>query len=236
MTAFLLYLLLWIWDNRSYDAISQSNRTMAQAEQAYQDQQYDLAADLYYSITYGSIFTEPAARLNLAHAYYQAGRLDEAQRHYQLLDHIRDRQVASRANVQMAMIAVNRQDTAQALDRLVTALRQDQENLTARYNYEILKKTYSGSTPPRKPQPEQPPSPREETKDAQASPPPQEGRSPELAEQREQLLQQLRQLRMSEEQARSILDAMKTNEMQYIYQLRRRQYRNQSDKSEEVEW
>ncbi|WP_247234816.1 hypothetical protein [Telluribacter sp. SYSU D00476] len=229
-------MLLWIWDNRSYEAISQSNRTMAQAEQAYQDKQYDQAADLYYSITYGSFFTEPAARLNLAHSYYQAGKLDEALHHYQLLDHIQDRQVASTANVQIALIAVSRQDTARALDRLVTALRQDQENLSARYNYEILKNIYSGSTPPRTPQPEPTPPPREETKEAPAPPPQQEGQSPELAEQREQLLQQLRQLRMSEEQARSILDAMKSNEMQYIYQLRRRQYRNQSDKSEDVEW
>ncbi|GAB3164821.1 hypothetical protein [Telluribacter humicola] len=236
MTAFLLYLLLWIWDNRSYEAISRFNRIKTQAEQAYQDKQYGQAANHYYRITYGSFFSEPAARLNLAHSYYQAGRLQEALHHYQLLDHVQDRQVASKANVQIALIAATRKDTAQALDRLVTALRQDQENLSARYNYEILKKIYSGSTPPPKSQQETTPPPREETKEAPAPPPQQEGQSPELAEQREQLLQQLRRLRMSEEQARSILDAMKTNEMQYIYQLRRRQYRKESDKSEDVEW
>ncbi|HEV7349753.1 hypothetical protein [Telluribacter sp.] len=234
MTSFLLYLLLWIWDNRSFEAVSQSNQIKRQAELAYQDKEFERAAQLFYRVTYGSLFAEPAARLNLAHSYYQAEKPEEAQYHYQLLTGIADKTVASKANTQLALIAVSRQDTAQALDQLVRALRQDQENLTARYNYELLRKAYSGRTPPRSPQ-QQPPPPAQNQ--PEPPPPPQEeGQSPELAEQREQLLKELRQLRMSEEQARAILDAMKTNEMQYIYQLRRRQYRRQTDQTDEVEW
>lgn len=231
MTSFLLYLLLWIWDNRSFDAITISNRAKSDAESAYLEKDYRKAADLYYKITYGSLFTHPASRLYLAHSYYQLDSLNEAQYHYKLLSTIENRSISSRANTQLALLAARAQDTVMALDYLKTALRQEPLNRKARYNYELLMKNFSGKQPPppqvqkTAPQPMQEPPP----------PSPQQA-SPELAEQREELLQRLRRLNMSEDQARSILDAMKSNETQYIYQLRRRQYHNQAEKSPIIEW
>ena len=233
MTYFLLYLMLWIWDNRSFDAISQANRNKTEAESAYLDKDYRKAARLYHEITYGSLFAEPASRLYLAHSYYYLDSLEKARSQYKLLVNVDDPAVASKANTQLAVLATqDSHDTLEALTYLTTALRLAPANENARFNYELLKKTFSGRSPASSPPPP--------TEDLTPPPPapvaPSAQQAIELAQEREDLLQSLRKLHMSEEQARSILDAMKTNEAQYIYQLRRRQYYDQSERSKIIEW
>jgi hypothetical protein len=53
---------------------------------------------------------------------------------------------------------------------------------------------------------------------------------------KEELLKSLKAMNMSEDQARAILDAMKSNESQYIYQLRRKQFSNKTAQQGEIEW
>ncbi len=231
MTSLLLYLLLWVWDNRSFNTIDQANRDKSEAESAYQEKDYAKALKLYHEITYGSIFSESASRLYLAHAYYQLDSTEQARYQYSLLERVADPSIASVANTQLANLLSRDGDTTRALEHLKTALQLDPLNETARYDYQILKTVFSGKVPQKTttpPPPEQaPPPPAPTTTEQQAV---------ELAEQREELLERLRRLNMTEEQARSILDAMKSNEAQYIYQLRRRQYYEQSGRSKVVEW
>lgn len=233
MTYFLLYLLLWIWDNRSFDAISQANRDKTEAESAYLSGDYGNAARLYHEIAYGSLFAEPASRLYLAHSYFHLDSLEKARSQYKLLLKVDDPDVASKAITQLAVLATqDNRDTLEALNYLQTALRLAPANENARFNYELLKKIFSGKSPASSPPPPAedpiPPPPAPVAPSAQ--------QAIELAQEREELLQSLRRLHMSEEQARSILDAMKTNEAQYIYQLRRRQYYDQSERSKIIEW
>ena len=63
----LFSILLWIWDNRSFDTISRSNRAKIEAQEAYQEKDYDTALEAYQNIATSSLFAEPEARLNLAH-------------------------------------------------------------------------------------------------------------------------------------------------------------------------
>lgn len=234
MTYFLLYLLLWIWDNRSFNAISKANRDKTEAENAYLNKDYRKAARLYEEIAYGSLFAEPASRLYLAHSYFKLDSFEKARLQYSLLIKVDDREVATRANTQLAVLAtLTNQDTLAALNYLKTALRLAPDNEKARFDYELLKKTFSGKSPisssdqsPPEKQPPPPPAP--------VAPSAQQALA--LAQEREELLKSLRRLHMSEEQARSILDAMKTNETQYIYQLRRQQYYDQSERSKIIEW
>lgn len=231
MTTFLLYLLLWIWDNRSFDTITLSNNNKSEAEKAYIEKDYQKAAILYEKITNGSIFVEPESRLYLGHSYFQLDSLSKAKYHYKLLEHVENVFIASSANTQLAIISLANKDTLLGLEYLRTALKQYPENNTARYNYELLKEIFSGKIPPtnkEKTPPQETPGPPQQTPEVQ--------QAIEIAEQREELLQRLRRLNMSEDQARSILDAMKTNEAQYIFQLRKRQYYNQSDRSKQIEW
>lgn len=66
--------------------------------------------------------------------------------------------------------------------------------------------------------------------------PPQESREVTEDFKKEELLKSLKAMNMSEEQARAILDAMKSNESQYIYQLRRKQYNKKPGQKSEIEW
>jgi hypothetical protein len=239
MNALLLYLLLLLWDNRTFDAITKTNERKIGAEMAYNKRQYVNAAKLYHQITYGSVFSDPAARLNMAHSYYQAGQLKDALYQYKLLDHISDKTIASVANCQVALILVSDKDTAAALERLKTSLRLEPRNAVARSNYIILKKHFSGVTQPTQTsqQTKKEPDQTGSNQSIASKPAPRPaGFEQEEAASREQLLRSLKAMNMSEEQARLILDAMKSNESQYIYQLRRKQYAKKSENNETIEW
>ncbi|MGX5852187.1 hypothetical protein ACWKW6_01025 [Dyadobacter jiangsuensis] len=239
MTSLILYVLLWLWDNRTFDSITKANQRKLDAEQAFRKKEFTKSAELYRQITYGSIFSDPAARLNLAHSLYKAGDYKQALKHYRLLSNIENNSIASVANAQIALILVNKKDTASALTNLRTALRLEPGNALARTNYIILKKSFSGvddqsDMTTRKRQSNQ-----QQTNQVQPAPPPAPPQEiHEVSEdlKKEELLKSLKAMNMSEEQARAILDAMKSNESQYIYQLRRKQYNTKPGQKSEIEW
>jgi hypothetical protein len=43
-------LLLWIWDNRSFDTISRSNRAKIEGQVAYQEKNFQKALEAYQNI------------------------------------------------------------------------------------------------------------------------------------------------------------------------------------------
>jgi len=239
MNALLLYILLLLWDNRTFDSITKANERKAGAEMAYEKKQFVNASKLYHDITYGALFSDPAARLNMAHSYYQAGQLKDALYHYKLLENVSNKTIASIANCQAALIMVTKKDTAAALEKLKTALRLEPRNTLARSNYIILKKRFSGIEQPSNSSSDRRQAKNEINKNqptpSQPEPKP-EGFEQEEAAKREELLKSLKAMNMSEEQARLILDAMKSNESQYIYQLRRKQYAKKSERKETIEW
>jgi len=239
MNALLLYLLLLLWDNRTFDAITKTNERKIGAEMAYRKRQYADASKLYHQITYSSVFSDPAARLNMAHSYYQASQLNDALFQYKLLDHVKDKTIASVANCQIALILITQKDTAAALNRLKKSLRLEPRNAVARSNFIILKKHFSGIDKPSESSPDKRMTKNETSKNVPTPSKPDqkpEGLEQEEAAKREQLLRSLKSMNMSEEQARLILDAMKSNESQYIYQLRRKQYAKKSEGNETIEW
>ncbi|OJV19224.1 MAG: hypothetical protein BGO21_21275 [Dyadobacter sp. 50-39] len=239
MTSLILYVLLWLWDNRTFDSITKANRRKLDAEQAFRKKEFTKSAELYSQITYGSIFSDPAARLNLAHSLYKAGDYKQALKHYQLLGDIDNNSIASVANAQIALILVNKKDTASALTHLRTSLRLEPGNALARANYIILKKSFSGVDQPSDLTTRKRRSNQQQTAQSQAAKPPeppQESREVTQDFKKEELLKSLKAMNMSEEQAHAILDAMKSNESQYIYQLRRKQYNQKPAQKSEIEW
>jgi tetratricopeptide (TPR) repeat protein len=231
MYTLILYIILWCWDHRSIDSITKSNETKILAEQAYRQGKFDEAIRLYEQITYESIFSETASRLNLAHAYFQNKDFKNAFKQYSLLSKVKSESISSIANAQIALIQVSQKDTFQALHSLKSALKIEPANEGARANFIILKNSFSGieKTPAK-------------TIVNKQLPPAQEPKSPiqqnEVIQsnKKEQLLSSLQKINMSEDQAKSILDAMKLNESQYIYQLRRQQYANDTKNTKQIEW
>ena len=239
MTALILYVLLWLWDNRDFDSITKANERKLGAERAYDQKEYREAAKLYRQITYGSIFSDPAARLNMAHSYYLAEKYSLAMQHYKLLRKVDNKAIASTANSQIALIQVIQKDTGAALGSLKTALRLEPGNDIARLNYITLKKNFSGIEKPsevitNKKESDSQITPNQKPP-ATASQPP-KNQEVEESLKKEQLLQSLKAMNMSEDQAKAILDAMKSNESQYIYQLQRKQYAKKPKENDRIEW
>lgn len=235
MTALFLYIMLWLWDNRTFDAISKTNERKILAENAYNNKRYNEAVGLYHKITYGTMFSDPAARLNLAHSYYHIGRLSEAKQHYELLSKVKDRSIASVALSQIGVIQSAEEDTAAALESLIESLRMESDNKLARENYIFLKARFSGVEKKKPVDDHVAENKKKEQKEDQASP--QITQEEVLADKKkEDFLNSLKKMNMTEEQARAVLDAMKTSESQYIYQLRRKQYAAEKQSDRKVEW
>lgn len=231
MYTLILYIILWCWDHRSFDSITKSNETKILAEEAYRQGKFDEAIRLYKQITYESIFSETASRLNLAHAYFQNKDFENAYKQYTLLSKVKTESIASIANAQIALIQVSKKDTFQALNSLKAALKIEPANELARANFIILKNSFSGieKTPVKIPA-NKPNMPTQELKN------PTPKNEVIQSNSKEQLLSSLKKMNMSEDQAKSILDAMKSNESQYIYQLRRQQYANDTKNTKQIEW
>ncbi|MFN4144492.1 MAG: tetratricopeptide repeat protein [Runella sp.] len=210
----LVYLLLWIWDNRSFDTISRSNRAKAEAQAAYLKGDYAKAIEGFEIVAKASIFNEIEVRFNLAHAYFQAKQYQKARKYYARLAQNKNTWLASRAYTQLGMIATAEKDTSVALMYFKQSLRQNPNNATARYNYELLKRRFKGNeqTPPSAmPTIQKTPVP---------MPPPPTVSSQEIqkSEQKKEILNRLQNIKMTEEQALILLEALKNAEIQYIQQ------------------
>lgn len=210
----LFSLLLWIWDNRSFDTISRSNRAKVEGQEAYNEKQYKRALEAYQTISTTSLFAEPESRLNLAHTYFQLNQLRNAKKYYTKLAKVSNVFLASRALNQLGIIETLDKDTAQALLYFRQSLRLNPDNDRAQYNFELLKKRFNGKekqTHQNIPQqnPEKKQTETEQTKI-----------QTQQTEEKKNLLNQLKNLKMSEEQAMIILEAMKASEIQYLQQKR----------------
>ena len=217
MTALLLSLLLWIWDNRSFNAISRGNKAKIEGQQSYQKADYLGAAVAYREVLAVSLFAEPEARFNLAHSYFKLNQFQNAQGLYGRLALVKNPKIASQAQTQLGVIYAIEKDTLKALNALKKSLMINPENRLAAYNYELLKKQYRGSMPKtqeNKPEPEEKPTPATTT--------PQQALEAQRSEEKKNFLNRLAAMNMTEAQALFILDALKASEIQYSQQHKRK--------------
>jgi tetratricopeptide (TPR) repeat protein len=221
----LFSILLWIWDNRSFDTISRSNRAKIEAQEAYQEKDYDKALEAYQNIATSSLFAEPEARLNLAHSYFQLKQLKNAERYYLRLSKVKNSILASRAFNQLGMIKTINKDTLTALQFFRESLRQNPDNQKAQYNFELLKKRFSGKETTQTPKA----SPKQNESVSKPTPPKQITQEAQKTEEKKNLLNKLKNLSMSEAQAMMVLDALKASEIQYLQQQKHRSSANNDD-------
>ncbi|MFD1143410.1 hypothetical protein ACFQ4C_19950 [Larkinella insperata] len=222
MTYLILSVLLWLYDNRSFDKISRDNIARMEGLKAYQAGDYKRAVEQYNTLVNSTLFVEPSARLNLAHSYFQLRQYAQAQQQYRLVAQVNQLGLAASAEVQLGVIAVLQGDSATALSLFRKALTTVPALEAAQFNYELIEKTYSGKLPLNaalRPKPKL----RQTEQEVEVTPEPgqERGTQPEQGDNRDELLRRLRSLNLSEEQALSILNAMQNNEVQYINQRRR---------------
>ncbi|GAB3335104.1 hypothetical protein GCM10027299_43830 [Larkinella ripae] len=219
MTYLVLSVLLWLYDNRSFDKISHDNVARLEGLRAYQAGQYKRAAEYYAALVNSTLFVEPSARLNLAHSYFQLRQYAQAQKHYRLVAQVNQPDLAAAAEVQLGILAVMQGDSASALTLFRKALTTVPALEPAQFNYELIRKTYSGQPNPHLAQRPKP-RPRPTRTETEVTPESgqESGTQVEPGDNKDELLRRLRSLNLSEEQALSILNAMQDNEVQYIHQ------------------
>jgi tetratricopeptide (TPR) repeat protein len=119
--------------------IRDRNAAIQRAETAYAHGNFRDAAAAYWQAVETLGATDEAVVLNLAHAYARAGQPAEARGFYGRLLTSRQPRVRSVARQQLAVLAAQKGEYAQAVSLLRQSLLADPANASARYDYEALK-------------------------------------------------------------------------------------------------
>lgn len=206
MNTWLFYFVLMFLNLRSLTNVSRRNTLKYEATTAYDQKKYDLALQKYQTLATISFNLEPEARLNLAHTYFFVNDTTNALIEYKKLIKISDINISSSALIQMGVIEAQLGDSLEALNLFKIALKNDNQNEIARYNYELIKKIIP-PIPPNKNQSNQ-------NMQNQAN----GGAEADKTEKKEEELDSTTPEKMSKEKALQILDAMKTTELQFSQQ------------------
>lgn len=227
MSSIYFQIVLWVLNFGSFNTITLRNKAKANAEQAYQKNDYLLASTYFLQVLNYTLFVEPEIRLDLGHCYYQLKDYEGATRQYQRLLQINDPQIATSSLTQMGILLEQKSNHQQALDHFKKALSVNPNNEIARYNYELLKKRHPQQMPPPIVKNQQSPSTSSKSKT-----PPQQAEL-EKSDKKQDILNTLKKFDLTEERAKMILDAMKSGEIQYIQE---RQIKVSPDKKMKQNW
>lgn len=211
--------LISIWPLNAYDQIGRNNLARKQAERAYLMADYRQAVTGFVYLTKNSTQADATIWLNLGHTYFSLANYKDAKQVYEKYVPTASGTTLAVAYVQLGVIACVSRDSAQALDLFRKALLADPDNEPARYNFELVKKRFSGRvaakrTPKPQPKPKQSPQQREL----------EVARSPR----QEQVLRRLQNLNMTEDQANQLLNAMREDDFPLELARRRSAGQNQS--------
>ncbi|MBC8156442.1 MAG: tetratricopeptide repeat protein [Bacteroidetes bacterium] len=229
MIQLFLSVLVWVWSHRSFDDISRNNLARKDAEAAYQAGNYERAAERYTYLTRLGPLPEPALLLNLGHCHFRLNQYSRARPHYEKLRQVGNPDLSAMAAVQLGVIACQEKDSATALTLFQQAMLQNPDSEPARYNFELIKKLFSGQ-------------PLATQSGRKAKPKTASGRQPSAADQlkltqaqtltrsaqQNDKLNRFRNLAMTEAQARQILEAMQGNDLPYSLA----RHRGKTDESE----
>ena len=202
-----VFFFAWMgWIEPLTNRISRNNRVRQEAEAAYRTGRFDRALVLYTYLSRNTTF-DPAIRLNLGHTYFRSGQYAKAKPQYQALLQSDLRAVAA---TQLGVMACFDRDTATALILFRQALLENADNEPARYNFELVKRRYSGKPRPTSSQQKQlvqQPQPISKPRPA--------GGAVEHSARRDELLRRFQRLNLSEEQALQLLNAMQQDDLPY---------------------
>ncbi len=211
----MLHLLItaWLWWNELLPAnpISRNNQMRQEALAAYEGGQYGRALTLYAYLSRTTTTIDPAVRLNLGHTYFQLKQYTKAKPQYETLLQSDRPDLRTVAATQLGVMACLERDSATALALFQQALIENADNEPARYNYELIKKYYSGKPPATNPR----------QKPADKKPKlinklrPAGGQQVERSARQDELLRRFQRLNLTEEQAMQLLEAMEGDDLPY---------------------
>ena len=204
-----VFLVAWLWWMEPLtNQISRSNRARREAEQAYRAGRFDRALTLYARLSRTTTAIDPAVRLNLGHTYFQLGQYARAKPQYETLLRSNRPDLRTVAATQLGIMACFDRDSATALTLFRQALLENPDNEPARYNFELVKKRYSGKPLPAKKQ-------RLARRPLVVNKSRLGGGQVERSDRQDDLLRRFGQLNLSEGQAMQLLNAMQQDDLPY---------------------
>ena len=248
------------WWNPVY--IFQTNSAKKKATKLYQQKQYkEAASELLYMNNIWKL-DEPTVTLNLAHSYFEqqdTSAISSSLAYYSEAVNSKNDRVRSVANLQVGILKAQRAGSEKtkpkdkkkiyedALVNFKNALRADQNNEEARFDYELLKRLLEIEAKKQE-QEQKDKSEEEKQKEEQEQQEQDEQKSEEdqnedqqdgqenkeqdqsqeekdaqkQAQQQQSAADKLKDMDISQEKAEQILDAMKQNEAQYLQQQQRK--------------
>lgn len=206
-----LFLVAWVWPTGPLsNQISQNNQARQEAEQAYRAGRFSRALTLYTYLSRTGSPVDPAVRLNVGHTYFQLGQYVKAKPQYETLLRSNRQDLRTVAATQLGVMACFNRDSATALRLFRQALLENADNEPARYNFELIKKRYSGkplSVNLRQQRMARQPKIVDKPRPA--------GGQVERSERQDELLRRFQQLNLSEEQALQLLNVMQQDDLPY---------------------
>lgn len=140
MRYILLFFLVFSTIGDGLKKASRINAGVQRATQLYSQERYQQAADQYRYLINTLRVKDDELLLNLAHATYQAGEKNQAQKFYQRLRDNANPGIQAAALNQLGIISFNQANPEKALYFFKKAIVQDPQNDIARYNYELVQK------------------------------------------------------------------------------------------------
>lgn len=206
-----LFLVAWLqWTEPFTNRISQNNRARQEAETAYRAGRFDRALTLYLYLSRTTATIDPAVQLNVGHTYFQLRQYTKAKPRYETLLRSSRADFRTVAATQLGVMACLDRDSATALTLFRRALLENADNEPARYNFELIKKRYSGKPPPMQSQQK-----RVVQQPRLANKPRPAGGQVEQSDRHDDLLRRFQRLNLSEEQALQLLNAMQQDDLPY---------------------
>ncbi|GAB3639707.1 tetratricopeptide repeat protein [Spirosoma arcticum] len=206
-----LFLMAWLWWTHPLaNQISRNNQARQDAERAYHAGRFNQALALYAGLSRTTTTIDPAVRLNLGHTYFRLGQYAKAKPQYETLLRSDRQDLRAVAATQLGVMACFDRDSATALMLFRQALLENADNEPARYNFELIKKRYSGKPLSINQQPKR--AARQPLLVNKSQP---AGGQVERSARQDELLRRFGQLNLSEEQALQLLNAMQQDDLPY---------------------
>src|SRR5688572_27302372 len=133
----LLFLIAMLIDPTK---IGKINALKSEAKKAYLAGDFKTAIEKYRYLVDSLHVQEDEVLLNLANSYFQLNDTTNAVNQYQTITQSTKTQLRSKAEQQLGVMANRQGKFEEALGHFKQAIKSDQTNEDARYNYELLKK------------------------------------------------------------------------------------------------
>ena len=244
--------------------IARANQLKREAKEAYRNGDYDIAIEKYRFLVDSFKVEEEEVLINLSNAFYESNDTASAVSYYQQLTRSTNSGLRSQAFQQLGVVDAQRKQYEQALSSFKESLKANPANNESRYNYELLKKLVKeqenqekqNQDKQNKDQQNKDQNEKDQEKQNQEKQDSEKGdqesekdQSQEEKQEQEQegdkekenepqpdptTPEKLKEMNISEDKARMILEAMKNNEIQYIQQNKRKA--KEPKKSTKPDW